>query len=136
MANKSLPNDTITIERILFSRDQKHRVTWRMVLRDALKRTRSGYVVPDEPPLDKPPTKPLPASNIPIRVPTHFMGRDKNARGTRKTMIVALRALRRNPPIARAGKTPSASPSLRKRCRSVTSLTQQLREASNFRGSH
>jgi tetratricopeptide (TPR) repeat protein len=76
VANKSLPNYTITIERILFGRDQKHRMTWRIELRDALKRTRSGNVPADPAPVDKPRAKPLPASNIPIRVPTHFMGRD------------------------------------------------------------
>src|SRR6202051_1071120 len=42
IANKSLPNDTITIERVLFGRDQNQRVAWRMELRDALKRMRSG----------------------------------------------------------------------------------------------
>jgi tetratricopeptide (TPR) repeat protein len=42
VSNKSLPNNTITIERVLFGRDQSHRVAWRMELRDALKRTRSG----------------------------------------------------------------------------------------------
>src|SRR5882724_8739935 len=75
LANKSLPNDIITIERVLFGRDQKQFRAWRMELRDALKRTRTGSVptgsthgeaasvvraLPD-----------VPASNIPIRVPEH-----------------------------------------------------------------
>jgi hypothetical protein len=41
-ANKSLPIDTMKIERVLFGHDRQHRVAWRMELRDALKRTRSG----------------------------------------------------------------------------------------------
>src|SRR6516162_8846516 len=40
IANKSLPNDTITIERVLFGRSQEQRIAWRMELRDALRRTR------------------------------------------------------------------------------------------------
>jgi TolB-like protein len=52
VANNSFPTDTITIERILFGRDQKHRVTWRIGLRDALKRTRSGHVATDMAPVD------------------------------------------------------------------------------------
>src|SRR5262249_48789904 len=42
IANKSLPNDIITIERVLFGRDQEQCTVWRMELRDALKRTRTG----------------------------------------------------------------------------------------------
>jgi adenylate cyclase len=44
IANKSLPNDIITIERVLFGRDQEQCTVWRMELRDALKRTRTGSV--------------------------------------------------------------------------------------------
>ena len=75
-ANKSLPNDTITIERILFGRDQKDRVAWRMELRDALKRTRMGDAQDDMVPTEEAAGSPLPVSNIPIRVPKHFMGRE------------------------------------------------------------
>ncbi len=75
IANKSLPNDTITIERVLIGRDQAHRMTWRMQLRDALKHTRDGTAPAASPP-EIATTPPVPASNIPIRVPTHFMGRD------------------------------------------------------------
>jgi hypothetical protein len=82
IAEKSLPNDTITIERVLFGRDQKQNSVRRMELRDALKRSRSvsapsGAAPAKEPALISARTDNLvPASNIPIRVPTHFMGRD------------------------------------------------------------
>jgi tetratricopeptide (TPR) repeat protein len=80
IANKSLPNDTITIERVLFGRDQNHRVAWRMELRDALKRTRTGSASTGPAPGEVAPVvrvqAEIPASNIPIRVPEHFLGRD------------------------------------------------------------
>jgi hypothetical protein len=44
IANQSLPRDTITIERVLFGRDQNHKVAWRMELREALNRTRLARV--------------------------------------------------------------------------------------------
>jgi tetratricopeptide (TPR) repeat protein len=80
IANKSLPNDIITIERVLFGRDQEQCKVWRMELRDALKRTREGRA-PTAPasgevaPVIRAQAKVL-ASNIPIRVPEHFLGRD------------------------------------------------------------
>jgi hypothetical protein len=43
IANKSLPNDVITIERVLFGRSQEQRTAWRMELREALKRTRAAW---------------------------------------------------------------------------------------------
>src|SRR6516162_5827598 len=80
IANKSLPNDIITIERVLFGRDQKQRTAWRMELRDALKRTRIGSAPTGQAPGEAAPiirAQPdVPASNIPIRVPEHFLGRD------------------------------------------------------------
>ena len=80
IANKSLPNDIITIERVLFGRDQKQCTVWRMELRDALKRTRTGSAPTGSAPGEAAPvirTQPdVPASNIPIRVPEHFLGRD------------------------------------------------------------
>jgi hypothetical protein len=76
VANKSLPNDVITIERVLFGRDQKDRVAWRMALRDALKRMRSGDAHDRVASTEKAAAKPPRATNIPIRVPTHFLGRD------------------------------------------------------------
>jgi hypothetical protein len=80
IANKSLPNDTITIERVLFGRDQKQYAVWRMELRDALKRTRIGSAPTGQAPGEAAPiirAQPdVPASNIPIRVPEHFLGRD------------------------------------------------------------
>src|SRR5260370_35690771 len=42
IANKSLPNDIITIERVLFGRDQEQSKVWRMELRDARKRQRAS----------------------------------------------------------------------------------------------
>jgi tetratricopeptide (TPR) repeat protein len=102
IANKSLPNDTITIERILFGRDQKHHVAWRMALRDALKRTRSGGAPAEAIHVEKTPAVPLRASNIPIRVPEHFLGRDESlaaieaalARNEGRVAITALHGLR------------------------------------------
>jgi hypothetical protein len=80
IANKSLPNDIITIERVLFGRDQKQCTVWRMELRDALKRTRTGSALTRPTPSEAAPViraqPDLPASNIPIRVPEHFLGRD------------------------------------------------------------
>jgi len=76
IANKSLPNDIITIERVLFGRDQKQCTVWRMELRDALKHTRIGGPAPGEAaPVIRAQTD-VPASNIPIRAPEHFLGRD------------------------------------------------------------
>jgi hypothetical protein len=80
IANKSLPNDIITIERVLFGRDQKQRTVWRMQLRDALKRSRTGSTPTGSAPGEAAPVigaqSDVPASNIPIRVPEHFLGRD------------------------------------------------------------
>jgi tetratricopeptide (TPR) repeat protein len=79
VANKSLPNDILTIERVLFGRDQKRCTVWRMELRDALKRTRTGSAPTGSAPSEVGPVRPgaeVPASNIPIRVPEHFLGRD------------------------------------------------------------
>src|ERR1700730_8829851 len=75
IANKSLPNDTITIERVLFGRDQSHRVAWRTEMRDALKRMRSG-TAPAGAGRAEAVGKPLTVSNIPIRMPMHFLGRE------------------------------------------------------------
>ncbi len=79
VANKSLPNDIITIERVLFGRDQKQCTVWRMELRDALKRTRTGSAptgsAPGQVGLVRAEAE-VPASNIPIRVPEYFLGRD------------------------------------------------------------
>jgi tetratricopeptide (TPR) repeat protein len=79
IANKSLPNDIITIERVLFGRDQKQCTVWRMELRNALQRTRTGSAPADPAPGEVGPGRAeaeVPASNIPIRVPQHFLGRD------------------------------------------------------------
>jgi hypothetical protein len=82
IADKSLPNDTITIERVLFGRDQKQNTARRMGLRDALKRSRSASAPSRAAPakettlISARTDKLVPASNIPIRVPIHFIGRD------------------------------------------------------------
>jgi hypothetical protein len=47
IASKSFPHDSITIERILFGRDQNRHVALRMQLRDALKRSRANSEVAD-----------------------------------------------------------------------------------------
>jgi hypothetical protein len=90
IANKSLPTDIITIERVLLGRNQEQGTAWRMELRDALGRTRTGSVGKDwtrrgvltggattlitGPAIGT--QVGVPASNIPIRVPKHFLGRD------------------------------------------------------------
>jgi tetratricopeptide (TPR) repeat protein len=80
IANKSLPNDVITIERVLFGRNQELRTAWRMELREALKRTRAGSAPTAPASSEAAPAirvqTDVPASNIPIRVPEHFLGRD------------------------------------------------------------
>src|SRR5262245_31623993 len=89
LRNEHLPPETETIERVLFGNDACH-AEWRLELRQAHARgwaSKGGEVAP---PPDPSPhgvgagqAEPhpragaaLPASNIPIRVPTHFMGRD------------------------------------------------------------
>jgi len=80
IANKSLPNDIITIERVLFGRNQEQSKVWRMELRDALKRTRAGGAPTAAASGEVAPViriqSELPPSNIPILVPEHFLGRD------------------------------------------------------------
>jgi hypothetical protein len=72
---RNVPIDIKAIERELFG-DNTAYDDWRLELREAhqLART-SAKVVNTEQPATAAVT-PLPASNIPIRVPTHFMGRD------------------------------------------------------------
>jgi tetratricopeptide (TPR) repeat protein len=116
IANKSLPTDIITIERIQFGRNQEQRTAWRMELRDALRRTRSdsagknwtrrGVLTAGATSLVAAPVirtqVEVPASNIPIRVPKHFLGRDDAlaaietalAGAERRVAITALHGLR------------------------------------------
>src|SRR5216684_1936523 len=70
LRNEHLPSEIETIERVLFGSDACYGV-WRLELRQAHARTRATEIN-DDAQTDKP----LPVSNIPIRVPTHFMGRD------------------------------------------------------------
>jgi hypothetical protein len=113
IANKSLPTDIITIERVLFGRSQEQCTAWRMELRDALMRTRTGSAWTRRGVLTGGATTliagpairtqlEVPASNIPIRVPKHFLGRDDAlaaietalARDERRVAITALHGLR------------------------------------------
>ena len=116
IANKSLPIDTITIERVLFGRNQEQCTVWRMELRDALRRTRPGsarnnwtrrsVLTAGATTLVATPAihtqVEVPASNIPIRVPKHFLGRDDAlaaietalAGDERRVAITALHGLR------------------------------------------
>jgi tetratricopeptide (TPR) repeat protein len=73
LKDQHLPPEIETIERVLFGRDACY-AEWRLELRRARARSQVGKghgVAP------APTVKVLPASNIPIRVPTHFMGRDE-----------------------------------------------------------
>jgi tetratricopeptide (TPR) repeat protein len=70
--DQHLPPEIETIERVLFGRDARY-AEWRLELRRA-RATSQGGKGHGAPALT---VKGLPASNIPIRVPTHFMGRDE-----------------------------------------------------------
>jgi tetratricopeptide (TPR) repeat protein len=71
--DKHLPPEVETIEGILFGKDPCYD-EWRLELRHAHARSQGGKG--HEAAL-APTVKVLPVSNIPIRVPTHFMGRDE-----------------------------------------------------------
>jgi hypothetical protein len=82
LKNEHLPPEIETIERVLFGNDAGY-AEWRLELRHAHARSWAGKggevapVVQDEPAERRSQTREvIPASNIPIRVPTHFMGRD------------------------------------------------------------
>jgi tetratricopeptide (TPR) repeat protein len=81
--NQSLPPNTETIERVLFG-DNGCYSDWRVELRQAHARSReikSKNAAPTSPKRQKKKVSALrrafPISNIPIRVPIHFLGRDK-----------------------------------------------------------
>src|SRR5262249_53729870 len=61
--------DTITIERVLFGRNQEQRTAWRMELRDALKRTRIGSASTEQAPGEIGVAIRAQAEVIPIRAP-------------------------------------------------------------------
>jgi tetratricopeptide (TPR) repeat protein len=116
IADKSLPTDIITIERVLFGRNQEQCTAWRMELREALGCTRTGsagknwtrrgVLTGGATTLITGPAigsqVEVPAANIPIRVPKHFLGRDDAleaieralARDERRVAITALHGLR------------------------------------------
>jgi hypothetical protein len=82
LRDEHLPQDTLTIEERLFGSDVSRCTMWRLELREALARSRAAdrhsdaSVPADGPVAPRPPAAPpLPVSNIPIRVPAHFMGR-------------------------------------------------------------
>jgi tetratricopeptide (TPR) repeat protein len=83
LRDEHLPQDTLTIEDRLFGSNFFSYTAWRFELREALARSRAAGRNGDAPiPADGPVTPlapaspPLLVSNIPIRVPAHFMGRD------------------------------------------------------------
>jgi tetratricopeptide (TPR) repeat protein len=82
LRDEHLPQDTLTIEDRLFGSDVSSCTVWRFELREALARSRAADRNGDAPaPGDDPvtpraPAAPLLVSNIPIRIPAHFMGRD------------------------------------------------------------
>jgi tetratricopeptide (TPR) repeat protein len=88
LKNKHPPKDTWKIERALFGADDARYPEWRCELQQAHARTRGiesdggakdngAPVLPDaDIEGQSVASKPLLLSNIPIRVPTHFMGRD------------------------------------------------------------
>jgi tetratricopeptide (TPR) repeat protein len=71
--DQHLPPEIETIEGVLFGRDACY-AEWRLELRRARATSQGGKGHGVAPALS---VKVLPASNIPIRVPTHFMGRDE-----------------------------------------------------------
>jgi hypothetical protein len=71
--DQHLPPEIGTIERVLFGRDACYD-EWRLELRRARATSPGGK---GHGGAAAPIVKALPASNIPIRVPTHFMGRDE-----------------------------------------------------------
>jgi tetratricopeptide (TPR) repeat protein len=71
--DEHLPPEVETIEGILFGKDACYD-EWRLELRHAHATSQGGKGHEAAP---APTVKMLPVSNIPIRVPTHFMGRDK-----------------------------------------------------------
>ena len=96
--DEHLPPEVETIEGILFGKDPCYD-EWRLELRHAHARSQGGK----GPEAAAAPTgKMLPVSNIPIRVPTHFMGRDEALldieaalkRGRGRVAITALHGLR------------------------------------------
>jgi hypothetical protein len=87
LRGEHLPQDTLTIEDRLFGSDFSSCTVWRFELREALARSRAAGRNGDAPaPADGPVTPQAPAappllvSNIPIRAPAHFMGRDAQSR--------------------------------------------------------
>jgi tetratricopeptide (TPR) repeat protein len=73
LKDQHLPPEIETIEGVLFGRDT-HYAEWRVELRRARATNQDGKGHGAAP---APTVKVLPASNIPIRVPTHFLGRDE-----------------------------------------------------------
>lgn len=122
LSNDHLPPETETIERVLFGEDACY-ADWRLELRHA--HTIGWAAKRDRPPPAAPPhadgdsvrgdtvhgdgvhgaavrRQALPASNVPIRVPTHFTGRDDELRwiderfvqGPERNVILALLGMR------------------------------------------
>lgn len=79
LSNTHLPKNTITIERVLFGRDLRHRETDRLALRESLRRTRAARNQSDN--------KQLPPFNIPVRVPKHFLGRDDELKSVEEALV-------------------------------------------------
>ncbi len=121
LRNEHLPPEVETIERILFGKDPDY-PEWRLELRQA--RADAGVERPS------PNGKRLPVSNVPIRVPAHFKGRDdalaaieaafKGDEGGIAVAITALHGLRG------VGKSTLAA-AYAERCRSGYPLTWWIR---------
>jgi hypothetical protein len=71
--DQHLPPEIETIERVLFGRDARY-AEWRLELRRARAISEGGKGHGAAPAAT---VRLLPASNIPVRVPSHFMGRDE-----------------------------------------------------------
>jgi tetratricopeptide (TPR) repeat protein len=77
LKNEKLPAEIETIEFELFGRDQNYAREWRLELREAYRRAKFGVAPGDgAASAEGAAEKPITASNIPIRVPEHFLGRD------------------------------------------------------------
>ena len=77
LKNEKLPNEIETVERVLFGADQDYARERRLELREAFRRSKFGSVPGDNSKSSETsPEKPIALSNIPFRVPRHFLGRD------------------------------------------------------------
>ncbi|PWB82933.1 MAG: hypothetical protein C3F11_09345 [Methylocystaceae bacterium] len=101
LKNEHLPPEIETVERLLFGSDERY-AEWRLELRNAHFESWRAKGNEDEPPARPSAETAISVSNIPIRTPKHFLGRDESlaaidaamSRGQGNGAIVALHGLR------------------------------------------